>query len=139
MAMRLPKTYRSDEEAKQAATLLEEGWHPARITEALEKLTQNKKPMIALSVLVSGRLGHTRTLPDWIMANDRGAAKLRSCCAAVNALDAYDAGEISQDLFPGHDVEVKIIVEKGRKPFPDQNRIEEYRPVAASPVVSFRA
>jgi hypothetical protein len=41
-------------------------------------------------------------------------------------------------LFPGQDVEVKIIVEK-RRGFPDQNRIEEYRPVAASPVVNLRS
>jgi hypothetical protein len=131
--VKLPKTYRSDEEAKSAATLLEEGWHPARITEALEKLTQNKKPMIALWVLVGGR-----TLPDWLMPNDRGAAKLRACCAACNALDAYNAQEISQDLFPGHDVEVEITIEK-RKGFPPQNRIESYRSIAASSVVNLRS
>ena len=131
--MRLTKTYRSDEEARQAATLLEERWHTGRITEAVQKRNQYKKDMIELSVIVGGR-----TLRDWLMGNDKGAAKVRSCCNAVGALDAYEAGEISQDLFPGHDVEVKIIVEK-RRGFPDQNRIEEYRPAAASSVVPLRA
>jgi hypothetical protein len=128
--VKLPKTYGSDAEAKQAGALLEDGWHSGRITEAVEKLSQNKKPMIEQSVLVRGR-----TLRDWLMANDRGAAKLRSCCKAVGALDAYEAGEISQDLFPGHDVEVLIIVEK-RRGFPDQNRIAEYRAPVASSVVN---
>lgn len=132
--MRLPKTYRTDEEARQAATLLEEGWQPGRIISA-QKLSQNKNQMIELEVLVGGR-----TLRDWLLANERSAAKVRSCCKAVAALDAYDAQEISQDLFPGHDVEVKIIVEKRRGfPDPDQNRIEEYRPAAASSVVPLRA
>jgi len=130
--VKLPKTYGSDEAAKEAGALLEEGWHSGRITEAVEKLSQNQKPMIEQSVLVKGR-----TLRDWLMANDRGAAKLRSCCKAVGALDAYEAGEISADLFPGHDVEVRIIVEK-RRGFPDQNRIAEYRAVAASSVISLR-
>jgi hypothetical protein len=129
--MRFTKIYHSDEEAKEAATLLEEGVYPGQITEALEKLTQNKKPMIALSVQVAGR-----TLPDWIMPNDRGAAKMRSCCVACDCLDAYNRGEISADMFPGKDVLVKIIVEKGRGSFPAQNRIQEYRAVAASSVVN---
>jgi hypothetical protein len=133
MAMRLTKIYRSDEEARQAGLLLEEGWHSGRITEAVQKQSQKQNDMIEASVLVGGR-----TLRVWLMGNDKGAALMRSCCKAVGALDAYEAQEISQDLFPGHDVEVRIVVEK-RRGFPDQNRIEEFRAPAASSVISLRA
>jgi hypothetical protein len=78
--MRLTKTYRSDEEAREAGALLEEGWHPGRITEAVQKRSRNNNDMIEQTVLVRGR-----TLRDWLMGNDRRAAKLRSCCRAVNA------------------------------------------------------
>jgi hypothetical protein len=44
--MRLPKTYGSDEEARQAATLLDEGVYTARITEAVQKRDQYKREMI---------------------------------------------------------------------------------------------
>lgn len=131
--MRLTKTYRSDDEAAQAAKLLEPGWHLARIIEAVEKLSQNNKPMIELSLDVGGR-----TLRDWLTASERAAAKVRSCCLACNCVNSYDREEISQDLFPGHDVEVKIIVHKQRN-FPDSNRVELYRSAAASAVVTLRS
>jgi hypothetical protein len=66
-----------------------------------------------------------------------GAAKLRHACEAVGALDRYESGEITQDDFPGHDVQVKIIIEK-RRGFPDQNRIVDYRPATAGRVLNLR-
>ena len=130
--MRLTKTYRTENEAAQAAKLLEPGWHLARIIEAVEKLSQNNKPMIELSLDVGGR-----TLRDWLTASEKAAAKVRSCCIACNCVDSYDREEISQDLFPGHDVEAKIIIHKQQRNFPDQNRIELYRSASASAVVTF--
>jgi hypothetical protein len=133
--MRLTKTYDSDAEAKRASsrTLLRPGWHDARITEAVEKVSQRGNDTIELTVVIADR-----TLRDWLTGADRAAAKMRSCCVAVSALGAYEAREISQELFPGHDVQVKISVEK-RRGFPDQNRIDEYRAPAASSVVNLRA
>jgi hypothetical protein len=133
MALRLTKTYRTDDEAAAASNLLKEDWYPARIIEAVQKLSQKtNRPMIELTVDVGGRL-----LRDWLTDGDRAAAKVRSCCLACNCADSYDRQEISQDLFPGHDVEVKIIIHKQRN-FADQNRIELYRAASASAVVNFR-
>jgi hypothetical protein len=113
--------------------LLKAGWYPARITEAVEKPSRRGNDMIELTVVAD-----ERELRDWLTDSDMGAAKLRSCCNAVGALDAYEAGEISQADFPGHDVQVKIIVEK-RRGFPDQNRIEDYRPASSASVVTLRS
>jgi hypothetical protein len=132
MALRLTKTYRTDDEAAAASNLLKDDWYLARIIEAVQKLSQKNRPMIELTVDVNGRL-----LRDWITASERAAAKVRSLCIACNCVDSYDRQELSQDLFPGHDVEVKIIIHKQRN-FADQNRIELYRAAPASAVVNFR-
>jgi hypothetical protein len=70
---------------------------------------------------------------DWLTASDRGAQKARNCCLAVGALHAYEAGEISAELFPGHEVRVKIGARKQRG-WPDQNIIEDYAATDASVV-----
>jgi hypothetical protein len=126
-------TPRSEAEIKAASPrkVIKPGLHPARITEASERPDKNGDDMIELVVDVGGRL-----LKDWL--SDKWAAgKLRSCCDAVGAFAAYEAGEISPEDLIG-DVQVKIIVEK-RRGFPDQNRIEDYRAAAASSVVRLRS
>lgn len=139
--MRLSKTYGSDDEARKASSrgVLKAGRYPAQIREAVEKQDRHGKDMIELLVAVFDAEGAERLVKDWLTTNDKGAEKLRSCCAACNLLDRYGAQELSQDDFPGHDVAVKITVERKRG-FPEQNRIELYYPAAsASSVVNLRA
>jgi hypothetical protein len=127
-------TNRTEDEAKRASSnrLFKAGWYDARITEAVEKLSRAGNDCIELTVAVG-----EKSLRDWLSDADRGAAKLRHCCEAVDALEKFEAGEIGQDDFPGHDVQVKIEVEK-RRGFPDQNRITDYRSASASSVVNLR-
>jgi hypothetical protein len=127
-------TPRSVDELKATASrgALKAGWHPAEITEAAERSDKNGDDMIELVVNVGGR-----SLKDWL-SDTWAAAKLRAAVVAVGALDAYEAGAISQDDFSGRAVQVKIRIEK-RRGFPDQCRIEDYRAVAASSVVNLRA
>src|ERR1700730_14683802 len=94
--------------------------------------------MIELTVVVPDAAGNERTLRDWLTDTTLGAAKLRHACEAVGALARYEAGEIGQADFPGHDVRVKISVEK-RRGFPDQNRIDDYAAASDSRVVNLRA
>jgi hypothetical protein len=133
-------TPRSESEAQKVSkrTLLKPGWLPARITEAIEKVSKAGNDTIELSVSVEAAQGEERTFRDWLTDSNMGAAKLRSCCNAVGALDRYEAGEISQDDFPGRDVQVKISIEKKRG-FPDRNIIEDYRASASASVVNLRA
>jgi hypothetical protein len=68
------------------------------------------------------------TFRDWLSDADRGAAKLRHACEAVGALARYEAGAIGQDDFPGHNVQVKVGIQKGTRNFPgDRNVIEDDR------------
>jgi hypothetical protein len=124
-------TPQSKAELKASASpvALKVGWNPARIIEAAERSDKNGDDMIELVVSGGGR-----SLKDWL-SGKWSAAKLRSCCEAVGA--AYEAGEISQDDFPGCDVQVKISIEK-RRGFPDQYRIQDYRAASASSVVNLR-
>lgn len=94
--------------------------------------------MIELVVCLRDAQGGERLLRDWLSDSDRRAAKLRSCCVAVDALEFYELGEIGQDDFPGHDVQVKISVQN-RRGFPHTNQLDEYRSAPAdSSVVSLR-
>ena len=132
-------TVRTETEAAKLArrTLLKPGWYDARITDALEKLSRGGKDTIELSVAVGDR-----TLRDWLSDADRAAQKTRHCCQACGdeVFARYEAGEIGQDDFPGHDVQVKIGIQKGTRAFPgDRNVIEDYRPVGDFYVVNLRA
>lgn len=126
-------TVRSEAEAVKLArrTLLKSGWYPGRITDALDKPAS-----IELSVTVEDR-----SLRTWLNNSDRGAALMRHCCQACgdDVFERYEAGEVGQDDFPGHDVEVRIGVQKGNRAFPgDRNIIEDFRPPADSRVVNLR-
>jgi hypothetical protein len=120
--------------ATSSPTALKTGWNPARITEASERTDKNDDDMIELVVDVGGR-----SLKDWL-SDKWSAAKLRSCCEAVGngALAKYENGEILPEDLIG-DVQVKIIAEKRRGFSYPLYRIQEYRAVAASPVVKLRS
>lgn len=132
-------TPRSEADAAKAArrTLLKPGMHDARIVEAVEKPSKAGNDMIELAVIVLDADGNERTLRDWLTNSTLGALKLRHAAEAVGALARYDAGEIGQADFPGHDVRVKISIEK-RRGYPDANRIDDYAAAAASRVVPLR-
>lgn len=132
-------TPRSEADAVKVSSrkLLSAGWHDARISEAIEKPSKRGNDMIEITVLIPDGSGEERTLRDWLTNTPLAALKLKHAAEAVGASAQYEAGEISQDDFPGHDVQVKISVEK-RRGFSDQNRIDDYR-ASASSVVNLRA
>ena len=74
-----------------------------------------------------------RQFRDYLVNSVLGVAviKLRHACAAVNALEKYEAGEITQDDFPGRACRVHVIVEKKRG-FPDRNVIDDYAPLTVN-------
>lgn len=99
------------------------GWHPGRITEAVQKPSRKGNEMIELTVELSVD-SETRTLLDWLTNNNLGAAKLRHAVIAVDSLAKYESGDISQAEFPGHDVDVKVVVEKSK--FGSKSLIVDY-------------
>jgi hypothetical protein len=128
--LRIHDPKKSDTEARKAArpVLLRAGRYPARITEAVERQSKAGNDVLELQVVVTASDGSERTFRDWLTASDRGAQKARNCCLAVGELHAYEAGEISAELFPGHDVQVTIGIRKQRG-WPDANEINDYAAV----------
>ena len=122
-------TPRSDDDAKRLAKreLLAPGWHKARITEAVEKRSKRGNPMIETTNLIPADDGSERTVRDWFTDSPLAALKLRRAAEAVGALAKYEMGEISAADFPGHDVQVKLTVQK-RRGYPDANAVEDYAP-----------
>jgi hypothetical protein len=131
----------SESEAQKASRRLrvwKSGWYDGRIDDAREMLSKAGNDCFELSVIVRDAAGAERTLRDWPNATSFGLLKLKHAIEAVGASGKYSAGEeISQDDFPGHDVQVKIGIEKKRG-FPDRNVIEDYR-AASSSVVALRS
>jgi hypothetical protein len=132
-------TPRTEDEAVRASTrsLLPAGWHDGRITEAVEGISPRNNPTMRLTVAVVDDEGVERTLQDVLSDTPLGAAKLRHACEAVGTLPGYQAGKISQDDFPGHDVQVKLAIEK-RRGFAPRNIIEDYRAGSSTPAVPLR-
>jgi hypothetical protein len=135
--MKLNPKSESEVQRLSRRSLLPPGVVPARIVEAVEKESKARRDMIELAVVVTDAAGDERTLRDWLTNSALGAAKLRHACEAVGALAKYESGEIGQADFPGHDVRVKIGVEKKRG-YEPRNVIEDYEP-ADSGVVNLRA
>jgi hypothetical protein len=98
----------SETEARKVSQrrLLQAGHYPARIIEAVEKESKAGNDMIELLVAVRAADGSEREFRDWLVGTDRGALKLRHAAEAVGALAKYEAGEIGQDDFPGHNVRI---------------------------------
>ena len=110
------------------------GWYSGRIDTARETLSKAQNECFELSVIVRNAAGDERTFKDWLTATKFGMLKLLHCIEAVGALEKYNVGqEITDDDFPGHEIEVKLAIEKKRG-FPDRNIIEDYRAAAAASI-----
>jgi hypothetical protein len=133
-------TPRNEDDAKRLAkrTLLPIGWHEGRITEAVEKRSKRGNDMIEITVMVPAEDGSERTIRDWFTDSPLGALKFRHAAEAVGALAKYDAGEIGATDFPGHDLKVKLTVQK-RRGYPDANAVEDYAAAEAGRVVNLRS
>jgi hypothetical protein len=138
---------RSEADAMKAAkaTPLPPGWYHGRITCAAGKRSKRGNDMIELTVIVPAEDGSERTIRDWFTDSPLAALKIRHAAEAVGALAKYEAGEIAAaDLAgdavgagQGHDVRVKLIVEK-RRGYADANRIVDYAAAEAGRVVNLR-
>ena len=136
----MPLTFNplSEIEAVKAATPdLWRGWHSAEITEASDAESKRNNRMIALRLTVSNG-AKQREFRDWFTAAERSAAKIRHCCEAISKLAAYQSGVIAAEDFPGHAVQVKLEIEKGRAGYPARSVIVDYR-AATDEVVNRRA
>lgn len=138
--MRIP-TPLSDAAAKEASRreLWKAGLYDGEFREAFERLSANNNEIIEAVVVVRDANGNQREFREYLnAASSISSAKLRSACEAVGALLQYEQGNVSQDLFPGRQVKVKIGVEK-RHGFKPRNVIESYLPSGSSSVVTLRA
>lgn len=106
------------------------------IREAAEWVFRSGNEMIEVLVAVTDAGGNgEREFRDYLTgAAGLGAAKTRHACAACGreVLTRYEAGEISQDDFPGKAVRVKLDVER-RRGYAPPNIIVDYAPAAPVP------
>lgn len=121
--------------AAAAGSPLSPGIYDAVIEQAYEKLSAKNNETIELSLRVDGRI-----IKDWLSNSAIAAVKLRQCCIACGneVLRAYEIGAVTQDLFPGHALRVKLGVEKPRN-FRPRNVVLAYLAADSSAVVNLRA
>lgn len=130
MPLTINRPLSENEAAKAAKPSLWRGWFPAQFIEATETESKRGNAMIAV-VLTVFNGGEERTFQDWFTASERHAARLRHACEAVGELAKYEAGAIAAEDFPGHAVQVRLEVEKGRAGFPARSVIADYKEDAA--------
>ena len=101
-------------------TLLKPGIHPARIVEAFERPSEKGNDVMELTF----EMTDGRHLKAWLSNTKMGQLVLRHAADAVGQLAAYDAGSLSQDMFPGHDVRLRLSIRK-RRGYPDSNQVDD--------------
>ena len=101
------------------------------------KASKRGNDMIEITLLIPAEDGSERTIRDWFTDSPLGALKFRHAAEAVGALAKYDAGEIGAADFPGHDLKVKLTVQK-RRGYPDANAARGLRAAEAGRVVNLR-
>jgi len=134
-----PKSNGDLRKAMAASKPLAPGHYDAEIREAHETVSKRGNPTVALRLGISDGKGGEREEPDWLTDSSfaAAAAKLRSICEAVGALDRYEAGEVSAEDFVGRRVRVLLEIERKRG-YPDRNRVVSYS-AADTRVVNLRS
>ena len=89
--------------------------------------------MLQLDIKVWHQDGRVQYVKDWLVASDQPLPlrKLRHYCRCVNAMEAYESGDITN--FPGKGVSgrLKLVVETSPD-YGDQNRVADYIPADAT-------
>jgi hypothetical protein len=140
MPLNIPKPPTEEEAAKLAKPVqLPDGVYPARITEAWDQdAKKSGRPMIVVRVRVLDAEGNEREILVYLNASNAGLLLLRHACVACNAELKFNAGVVSAEDFPGHDVMVVIGTERKGK-WPARNVILDMLPAEAAGVVPLRA
>jgi hypothetical protein len=131
MMMKTPGFSEADAKKASERPLFTAGWYPALFREAVERESRRGNAMIEVIVVVTDAHGNgEREFRDYLSSTaGLGAAKLRHACGACgpDVLARYEAGEVSQDDFPGKTVRVKLDVER-RRGYEPRNVIVDYAP-----------
>jgi hypothetical protein len=114
-------------------TLLKPGIHPARCIEAFDRPSDKGNGVMELTF----EMADGRHLKAWPANTKMGQLLLRHAADSVGQLPAYEAGRLSQDMFPGHDVRLRLSIRK-RRGYPDSNQVDDILP-ADSSVVTLHA
>jgi hypothetical protein len=127
----------SEADALRAAkrTLLKPGIHPARITEAFERRSESGKSDV---MELTFEMADGRLLKAWPSNTPAGQLLLRHAADSVGQLSAYEAGLLTQDMFPGAAVRLRLSIRK-RRGYQDSNQVDDILPMADSSVVALRA
>jgi hypothetical protein len=107
----------------EARKLWPKGTYDFVITDAEEKMSRNRNPMIEVTMTITRRDGATRVLKDYLMV--QRPEKLMHAALACDVIDKYHAGSLSDDDFVGKSGSVKIGIEKSKE-FPDKNVVLDY-------------
>lgn len=126
----------SESEAR-AAGLWKRGLYDFEILTALETSSKAGNDMIELEVKVYDTEGKSRTFKDWLVSSDGVAYKVRHFASATGMLPQYERGELRAGDCVGKTGRCQLGIEKGKEPYPDKNKINDYAPtVAGAPLIA---
>jgi hypothetical protein len=136
----LSKSFTEEDVAKLAKpVLLADGTYAGQVRGAREtKAQKSGRDMIVITIIVVDSDGNERELPVYLHTGNAGLQLLRHACVACNAELKFNAGLISAEDFPGHDVRVVVGTEKKGK-WPARNVVLDILPADTADVVPIRA
>jgi hypothetical protein len=137
MPLNIPKPPTEAEAAKLAAkpSLMADGVYPAHIARAYEDKSKKQRDMIVATFVVLDAEGNEREILVYLNTSNAGILLLRHAAVSIGAEARFNAGSISAEDFPGHDVRVQIGTERKRG-WPARNVILDVMPVEAAGVVT---
>ena len=137
MPMRITP-YASDADAQKAAQpkKLKTGWHRSSIDDAVLRPNKNGDDMIDARFVIVDDEDNRWEIRDYLSNHPKSAARLRHLWEAVGAAGSYAAGVIDPAELHGHEVAVRVAIQK-RYGQADRYIIDDYRAPNSS-VVNLR-
>jgi hypothetical protein len=137
MPLNIPKPPTEAEAARLAAKPkpMPDGVVPARIERAHEDKSKKQRDMIVATFVVLDAEGNEREITVYLNTSNAGILLLRHACTAIGAEEKFNAGSISAEDFPGHDVLVRIGTER-KKGWQPRNVILDVMPAESAGVVT---
>lgn len=113
----------------RAAGLWKRGLYDFEVLTAIETLSKAGNDMIELELRVFTTEGKGRVFKDWLVSSDGVAYKVRHFASAAGLLPQYEKGELRAADCVGKTGRCQIGIEKGKDPYPDKNKINDYAPI----------
>jgi hypothetical protein len=118
-----PKTDQEIEKLAKA-NLLPPGIYDFEVYSAEDTTSQKGNEMTALKLRIDGE--SDKIIPDWLVAIDNMAFKLKHFAETTGLIAEYDAGEMTAEMMRGRVGKAKVGIQPAKDGYAAKNKIVDY-------------